>query len=393
MLGPNYDPQSPRKFTRLHLLDTKGARALRAQAACNQWNYDFTNVMVQWHAEDGALQSAIPAVIEPYVGEPFLRSVRRLEVEGENGTAQQAVAIEVKTAAGRTDLCFADDRPGEVRSLREAHVSACGEFAFYSTDAAGFRQAVLVGGTLLETPLVRIAPAEPERRARVVEVDYLKRELSIDRPWPATTQPRVFEIGTPEHMTTYTAEKIQPNGPGSAITVSAGADYYRSSVEEVRPDGTVVCTLKPLIEYVSGCRKGWVASDDDIERFWRAEALGNQTFRLTPPLSPEGKSPKSEGPEAIDIASFGPKRVLRLWEYGVGDQVRQSTSVVLRRISDGSLVLETDVDVTLGLKTKGVEISRDGRNWQPLDGRQSGQWHEVRLPAADAKQLLRTVSE
>lgn len=172
--------------------------------------------------------------------------------------------------------------------------------------------------------------------------------------------------------------------------MSAGADYYRSSVVQAGPDGTVICTLKPLIEYVSGCRKGWVASDDDMERFWRAEALGNQTFRLTPSLSPEGKSLERE---VIGIDSFGPKRVLRLWEYGVGDQVRQSTSIALRRMSDGSLALEADVDVTLRLKARRVEISRDGCNWQPLEGRQSGQWHEVRLPAADARQLLRMTSE
>jgi len=53
----------------------------------------------------------------------------------------------------------------------------------------------------------------------------------------------------------------------SVVTLDRGTDYYRSTIEQVNPDGTVLCTLKPLVEYVSGNRQGWVASDDAITRF------------------------------------------------------------------------------------------------------------------------------
>ena len=96
-----------------------------------------------------------------------------------------------------------------------------------------------------------------------------------------------------------------------------------------RPDGTVVCTLKPLLHYARGGRKGWVASDDDATRFWRAEYLGNQTFRLT------------GGPVADD--SFGPKRVLRLWECGVGDEVRHRLLIQLGDDALGRVPVEVDV--------------------------------------------------
>ncbi|MFW6164444.1 MAG: hypothetical protein ACODAJ_16865, partial [Planctomycetota bacterium] len=46
MLRKNYDPEAPRKFTRLHLLGARGLRAMRGQFVCTRWKYEFANVMV-----------------------------------------------------------------------------------------------------------------------------------------------------------------------------------------------------------------------------------------------------------------------------------------------------------------------------------------------------------
>ena len=366
MLAPNYSASSPRKFTRLHVLSTPGARALRAKAVCSQWGYEFTNLMLQRHRDEGSLESAIAAVVEPFAGEPFIRGIRRLEVVGTAGNARQALAVEVKTNTGTTDICFADGDPSQDRAVREAGMRAAGEFAFYSADSNGLRQATIAGGTLLDTPLVRIEPAVPERVATVTKVDYPARRLTIDGAWPSSELPLVFEIGTPAagHMTTYTAARVEPAEGGTAITMNAGADYYRSAIEEIHPDGTLVCTLKPLIEYVSGCRRAWVASDDGATRFWRAECLGNRTLRL------------SGGP--VDRGAFGPQPVLRLWEYGAGDRVRHSTSVSLRRAEDGTFILERDVDATVRLRAARVDWSRDANRWEPLSGQQQGEWFVFR---------------
>ncbi len=60
MVDANYDENSQRKFTRLHLLGADGLRALRADVVCYQWGYYFTQLMAQKPGEE--LQSAFAAV-------------------------------------------------------------------------------------------------------------------------------------------------------------------------------------------------------------------------------------------------------------------------------------------------------------------------------------------
>jgi len=370
MMGRNYSPGSPRKFTRLHLLGVRGARAMRGQFVCRQWKYDFTNVMVQRKAaEGGGLDTVFSAIIEPYAGKPFITALRRLKVEKAEADARSAVAVEVKTTNGHTDLCFASGRPDKTRTIPEAKTRVAAEFAFCSTDAGGLRQATLGGGKLLETPHIRIEAAEAQRQAEVVKVDYLKKKLWIDQRWPHRTRPIVLEIGLPDsdHKTTYTAVRVDPAEGGSVLTLQRGADCYRSEIQEVKPDGTVQCTLKALMGYVRGNQKGWVASDDDMTRYWRADHLGSRSFKLT------------GAPVTQD--AFGKQRVLRLWEYGVGDTVWQRTSVSLRRVAPGRFALEADTMVKLSLRARAARISSDGKTWKALPGQAAAGWLTFAIPA------------
>jgi hypothetical protein len=60
------------------------------------------------------------------------------------------------------------------------------------------------------------------------------------------------------------------------------------------------------------------------------------------------------GPVSPD--DFRPDNALRLWEYGVGDRVRQSTGAILRRVGPGEYELSADagVVITLAGKTRTV---------------------------------------
>ena len=101
-----------------------------------------------------------------------------------------------------------------------------------------------------------------------------------------------------------------------------------------------------------GIDKNWVASDDNMTTFWRADAVGDRTFRLQP------------GP--ISREMFGKAGVLRLWEYGVGDTVRQSTFASIRRLGGDTYELSADVDVEVSLPGKGIEISKDKASWKGI---------------------------
>ena len=159
-------------------------------------------------------------------------------------------------------------------------------------------------------------------------------------------------------MTTYTAERVEAAGRGSRITVRRGADAYRSEVRRVEADGTVTCTLKPLMGYVRGNQDGWVASDDRATRFWRAKYLGGTRFKL------------SGAP--VDRSAFGGEGVLRLWEYGVGDTARRRTSVSWRRREPGLFELAADTAVTLTVPARAARISTDGATWRALKAKTAG---------------------
>jgi hypothetical protein len=342
LYGASFRPDLPRHYTRLHLPGLQGAQALKANLNCFQWKYDFSCLMVRKTGEAESMDGAYPAVVEPYRGEPFVASVRALSIPANDADAEKAVAVEVKLVDGRTDLCFADGHPEKAREVRFAPgaVRVAGEAAFYSTDAKGPRQATLAGGTRLEGPGgLRLIVAQRERTGKVVKVDYFGRTLWLDRAWPATAaQP--FEVGVPGRMTTYTARKVEADGPGAKLALDGGADFYRAQVEAVdAAQGVVTCALGITMTLRPGIDKQWVASNDDQTQFWRAEYLDNRQFKLT------GAPVKQD--------SFGKANALRLWEYGVGDTARQSSFASVRRIdvpdaaTQWELTADMAVEVTL----------------------------------------------
>jgi hypothetical protein len=370
LLGRNFDPNGPPKFTRLHLFGAADSRALRGEFVCRQWNYHFTNVMVRTPAAEQLRPRMFAALVEPFVGEPFLIGRRELQVPDNDPDARRAVALEVKTAAGHTDVCFADDRRDKTREIPDAGLKVSGEFAFYSTDDRGLRQATLAGGRSLESRLVRITTEAAERRGRVTRVDYLDRKSWIDSAWPQRGSDVVLEVGVPDHWTTYTATAIEPAGAGSLLQLQRGGDYFRSQITHLDPSGSTVTTsLRPLIEYINHNRNGWVASDDAGKNFWRAAYLGEGRFRLDgPPLS---------------AGVFGDAGVLRLWEYGVGDQVRQSTSISLRRTDDRTYECLTDISATVSLPGRSVTFLPPDTPQPPSVSAATNGWVSIQVSPAE----------
>jgi hypothetical protein len=57
-----------------------------------------------------------------------------------------------------------------------------------------------------------------------------------------------------------------------------------------------------------------------------------------------------------------------LWEYGVGDAVRQSTVASLRRAEDGLYEAEADVETEVTFKSARLEVSADRKAWKEVPG-------------------------
>jgi hypothetical protein len=203
--------------------------------------------------------------------------------------------------------------------------------------------------------------------------------LWIDQAWPARRTSAAFETGVPGHQTTYTAVSVQPADGGSLLTLDRGADYFRSQIAEIdTAEGTVTTTLRPLVEHIDHDRDGWLASDDEQKTFWRARYLGNRRFQLTGP--------------AVTQGAFGSADVLRLWECGVGDRVRQSTSVSVRRLPDGALELNADVAVSVGLRGRRLDIELGGQAGGRSTAAATDGWLSVELPPSDMPYRLRVTN-
>lgn len=374
MLGAHFRADAPRKYTRLMLFDVAGARVLRADAVCYQWNYRYNCQMVRRVAPEGqSLASVFPAIYEPYAGEPFIIARRLVPIPGNEAGARRAVALEVRTRNGQTDLCFSDGRPERVRQFgaQAAEYKIAAEFAYHSTDVDGLRQAALTGGTLLAAPGVELRMTRSEYTGKVTAVDYLRRTMRIDEAWPAVCVGQVFEIGTPERMTSYTLEAVQPEGQGTVLKVTRGADYLRSPVLKVEPDtGKVTCQLQPSLGPMPGLDRNFVASNDACTKFWRADVL------------PERQLVLRGAPVAMD--DFAPAGAIRLWEYGTGDSVRLSTFASLRRVGAGVYELHTNADVTIALAADFITVGHALEGpWREVLAERRGTLRQVQVSTAE----------
>lgn len=258
------------------------------------------------------------------------------------------------------------------------------EFAYVSRDASGLRAATLTRGTLLECPSVRLEVAERERWATITKVDYPNKTLWIDKPWPARNNDSVIEVGMNLKKgggwndTSITAVSVKPDGDGSQIVTQLGADMLRSPITKVEPadekypgETMVTCSLgTPLVQSPVVPRQ-WIATDERMTQTWRVTLVGGNVFRF----------PKEA---AVDSGSFGPEGVLRLWEYGVGDEVRQSTTVSLRRVSEGVYSLQADADATLAWPGKAIDTSTDLSKWSPAKAETENGWVSMQVPVGQA---------
>jgi hypothetical protein len=332
ILGPNFSPETPRRFTRWHLFGMKGMRALQAPVVMHKAGYQWTAMMVLNRSAGKALDSAYPAIVEPYVGVPFITAQRQVVVEGNEEDALRAVAVGVETANGRKDLCFADGRPDKIRHLGAIEVS--GEFALVSVTEDGLVRAALTGGTRLSAPEVRLSVGRREWTGTIRRVEYHKKTIWIDQSWPGVTPGQVLEITGPTCKTSYTVASVKREGEGCRIVLTHGADFYRAPVTQVLPEANRVdgrLFLPPGRESISGM----TVSNDTMTKFWRVQRNKGNDLYL-------------DG--TVAASDFAPSGAVRIWEYGVGDNVRLATFVGVHRTADGAWEVtgNADAEVTIG---------------------------------------------
>ncbi|MEI8313784.1 MAG: hypothetical protein WCH98_23820, partial [Verrucomicrobiota bacterium] len=332
MLGKSFDPQAPRKFTRLTLFDAQGVHALKADVVCikEQIPYRFTQSMLQrraagGNAEPGKLESLFTAIIEPYSGEPFLTSKRSLLIAGNEKDAIRASAVEVETRNGHRDVIFADGRPYKNRAMETGagNIQVTAEYAFYSTDANGLRLATLTGGTLLQGDALKLVLPAREIKATIVKVDYAAKSFVTDKPLPPAAVGGIVNILPPGHSAAFTIQSITTEGEGSRVTLTRSADFYRSEITRLSEKPPEVVGALGLLPELHNC-VGMTLTNDDASKTWRVTGGANSSF------IPDGPVAKKD---------FEPSNRVRLWEYGVGNAVGIAATASVRRMEKNTFEL------------------------------------------------------
>jgi len=368
MLGANFDPASPRKFTRLSVFDTAGDQVLKAKVSCIKEPifYKFTDLMLQRRAKGGSLDSVFTAVIEPFVGEPLIASKRVLKLDDNDGGAKRAAAIEVETKNGRRDVIIADLEPAKTRAVQATGgtIRSAAEFAFASTDADGLRLATLTGGTLLETPAVRLAVPSAEFSGAIGKTDFYGMSFLTDTPVPPLCAGGLVEILPPGRPTAFTLAAVKPEGKGSRLTTTRSGNIYRSDIGAIDPAANTIgikASLHPTLESVAGL----TLSNEAGDKSWAARSISGGKLQIDGPIA---------------AADFAPANYLRLWEYGPGAKFRIATFAALNRVSPDTYSVSANSPFTLSLKGAKLETSADGgKSWKPLDGKAGDGWIEAAL--------------
>ena len=335
LLGCAYSPALPDKFTRLHMPGVKNQLVMRGDLNCTQWDYRIPNIFVQRHGHN--LESAFVAVIEPFAGKPFIESVERLQIDDSDTSAKQPIAVRVVTTNGQVDICYASECPEKLSEFGDIKVAA--ETAFYSVDENGLNRLSLVGAAEFESPQIRIKVPRPERRGRIIKVDHSQQSIWIDQVWPASEREQLVEVITqpaddPKAWKTgFTVTSIQPEQNCTRITFLRSAGNYRSQILDVNPDLHEVTAGLHLPEGCGDFCRGWTATNEAGDRLWRVKSVIDCTFTL------------DGGPLSREL--FQPENVLRLWEYGLGDEIRQSVHIGLVRLPSGAFELRGEAGIEI----------------------------------------------
>ena len=369
---------APRKFTRLHLFDAGGSRVLHGicqdRVRWNEHNPAKKNYAVRclFAQRRGSKPSdtVFVALMEPYAGQPFISGRRLLKIDGNETDARRAVAIEVQTTNGHSDIIFADGRPGALRKV-EGGLEIAAEYALLSRDEAGLRLATLHHGRCLRSPEINIEVAQPAYGGTVSEIDYIERRVVVNGSAPAYLAGHFFEAGGDYHRTSCQVSRIEPAArKGTAMWLRKGLEIMRTRVRDVDPDTATVLGAVAMIR-VRGRDRGLVASTDDLKRFWRVEYAGGNrhsghVFKLSH-LDPGAKGP------AFAREDFPPGSGLSVWEFGVGDRMLIRTGVSLRRLGKEDVYgVYTTVPFQVSMPGRGFQISTDRKAWTDVRVKQDG---------------------
>jgi hypothetical protein len=314
MLAGAFDPNAPRAFTRVHLPDHGATRAMVAHPEPNiaAVQQTWPHLFVQRSSETD-LQSVFASVIEPYSGEPFIKSVEPVKTGDESTGAGKAVALRVRLVDCREDVCFSG-QTGETRTFDGLTVE--GQYAFVRNGPSGLEMLELVAGKVLRGPWGELQLDHAFHQGTIVGVDYVNRKLKVAGPAPFKPEDflgQVVELGNAQHKTSFTVTDARLSGQELELTLDKPLDLSFVKIIASDPEKKLIhVAVMPRVVQHPGMSSGLSCTSDSSDKVFKcAPAAGeSRAYQLEQPFTKE---------------EFPVGGTLRVWEVGVGDQLRLMT--------------------------------------------------------------------
>lgn len=345
MLGVDYDEKAPRRFTRVSLLGQAGKPVLLGNAISKAYKLYLPFVYVQQRGEAKGRESVFPSIIEAYQGEPVVVSKKLLPIDENETDARRAVAVEVKTRNGDTDICFSGGRPEKIRTVAGKEKMS-GELAYISRDAQGLRQATLVGGQWLQADDFSIRAALDKYAGHILAVNYGKRQVTLERALPPAAVGQEVRIFNNEHHTSYTVEAVRNEDGHAVITFTREALMARSPIEKIEAD-KVTLKMRPFGHEIANRSAGWTAANEANSKSWKTAVVWNNMYRF-------GGAPVAME-DFTDTDGDG-RATVAMYDYGPGDSLELPVHVAVTRTAQGYQVLtDIPVEVKIGAKVQKLQ--------------------------------------
>ncbi len=187
-----------------------------------------------------------------------------------------------------------------------------------------------------------------EFRTRITSVDYLKREIQVQPPMPELMgrNSTYFEVGNRDHKTSFMITGGPAENPDGKtfIRFDRPADRSYARVLKIDPIRKRVYTNIGPATIRPGNDRGLTCTNENMTKAWKCNILGRQdggyAYQLLGNLAEDDLPPGS---------------TFRLWEFGVGDEIRIPTHAHVWRRSDGRFILNTNTRARLKLNGRSYD--------------------------------------
>ena len=299
---------------RLTLADSSESEAVLCDGTSPAGGKPYEMKWALLHKQGRApVKSQVASLMELYRGEPVVRSVRQLDLTGEDEAGLSAYGLVIELEE-RTDFVFA---AADASVLRRAPggFEFAGRFGLYSERDGAPLHMVLIGGTRLAKNGIGIQQASAEYRARIVAVD---RETETVTVTPAPADARILE-GKYVYLTNavrrlaYPVVEAKLTDQGAELRLGFDSRVGTGKVSGV--EGHRVCTATSFylhrFRYYHGAR---LVSADRGTEYRLAGVLSTKFALIDSGLYPDIDDAKL-------AAEFPRGSWFDIYDYGVGDEV------------------------------------------------------------------------